>query len=121
MFKKLLAVLLLTVPFCVNAQTREWTDDEKLLGVAAGVLSAADWSISRNMTQHYDRYSEMNPILGSKPSLGKINTHFLISLPLIYYTADHLENYRKGILTTMVVLETVNVGHMLSIGLHFQF
>ena len=121
MFKKLLAVLLLTVPFCVEAQTREWTDNEKLLGVAAGVLLAADWTLSKDMSRHYDQYHEMNPLLGKNPSVGRLNSHMLLTIPLVYFAADNAEKYRKEVLSTVILLESVNVGHMLSIGLHFQF
>ena len=121
MFKKLLVVLLLTVPFCVEAQTREWSDNEKLLGVATGVLLAADWSLSKDMTHHYDHYREMNPLLGKNPSVGRLNSHMLVTIPTVFLAADQAENYRKQILTTVIILESVNVGHMLSIGLHFQF
>lgn len=122
MFKKLLAAVMLTVPLCVNAQTREWTDDEKLLGTASGVLIASDWLLTRDMIKnHSGKYFELNPLLGPTPSLGELNRHFLMFTPLLYFTVNHFEGQRKNLLATFVIIETLNISHMYSIGLRFSF
>lgn len=123
MFKKLLAAVLLTVPLCVNAQTREWTDDEKLLGATSAVLMASDWSMTRDMIKNHPpgKYFEANPLLGPTPTLGELNRHFLIFSPLMYITSNHYEVHRKTLLTTFVIVELVNVTHMYHIGLRFSF
>jgi len=122
MFKKLLAAVLLTVPLCVTAQTREWTYDEKLLGAANGVLIASDWLLTRDMIKnHAGQYFEMNPLIGPSPTLGELNRHFLLFTPLLYFTVNHFEDQRKSILTSFLIIETVNVAHMFNIGLRFSF
>jgi hypothetical protein len=120
--KSLIATLLLLLSLQTQAQTREWSDEEKAWGAVTGTLLLADWSTSQNMSHRYNEgYYERNPLLGTHPSNNTINLYFLIAAPLIFLTADQVPEYRKIILQSVSVLELIAVGNNLRIGLHFQF
>lgn len=120
--KKILSTLLLMISLNAQAQSREWTPEEKIWGATAGVLLASDWATTRNMTHRYNEdYYERNPLLGTCPTANRVNLYFLTVTPAIFLAADYFGNYRKEILQATSVLELIMVGNNLRIGLHFQF
>jgi hypothetical protein len=121
MFKKLLVAVLLTVPLCCKAQTREWTDNEKLLGGVSTVLMTADWLSTRNIAKNPNSFSETNPLLGTHPTIGEVNTHFLIGLPLFFLIMDHIESQRTAGLLLFVGYEAATVTKNYSLGLRFSY
>jgi hypothetical protein len=120
--KKILAIVLLLISLNIQAQSREWTQDEKLWGATAGILLAADWSTTRNMTHRYNEgYYERNPLLPQQPSTNVVNLYFLVVTPVVFLAADYFGDYRKEILQATSLLELIMVGNNLRIGLKFQF
>lgn len=43
---------------------------------AAAILTVADWAQTRYIAKNPNDYRELNPILGSHPSVGKVNIYF---------------------------------------------
>ena len=120
--KSLIATLLLLLSLQTQAQTREWSDEEKAWGAVTGTLLLADWSTSQNMSHRYNEgYYERNLLLGQHPSSNAISLHFLIATPLIFLAADQFPEYRKTILQATSLVELIVVGNNLRLGLHFQF
>jgi hypothetical protein len=120
--KTLVVILLLLLSLQVQAETREWTTEEKVWGAVAGTLLLADWSTTQNMSHRYNQgYYERNPLLGAHPSSSAINLYFLVATPLIFLAADQVPEYRKTILQATSAVELVVVGNNLRLGLHFQF
>ena len=97
----LLVILILSLSACV--ETKPWTKTELAFGIAAGATTAADWSQTREISLHPDRWLEMNFIMGAHPSLQTVDHYFivtsLIGLAIAHYgpnVADILpESWRK--------------------------
>lgn len=120
--KNMLIIMLLLMSFTTQAQSREWTQDEKLWGATAGALLAADWATTRNMTHRYNEgYYERNPLLSRQPSTNAVNLYFLAVTPAVFLAADYFGDYRKEILQATSLIELIMVGNNLRIGLKFQF
>jgi hypothetical protein len=124
--KKLIALLLLstslTYPPTPYAQTRPWTTDEKIAGTALGLALLADWSSTRYAArQGWTTARENNPFLGSTPSPERVDLHFLISIPLLYWTIDQLDKTRPLLLWGMTGIEIAAAKTNLHVGLKFQF
>jgi hypothetical protein len=59
-----------------------WTREDSYRQSAVTALLVADWAQTRYATKHpQDRYKEVaNPILGSRPTIGKTNNYFSLSI-----------------------------------------
>jgi hypothetical protein len=121
--KKILAIILLLISLNIQAQSRDWTQEEKLWGAAAGTLLLADWATTYNMTHRYHEgyYEKYNLLLGPTPSAGAVNLYFLTVTPAVFLAADYFSNYRKEILQATSLIEIIMVGNNLRIGLKIQF
>jgi len=108
--------LLMNVSF---AQTRPWTDEEKLLGATALTLHAID--ISQTSYGMRQGYRELNPILGNRPHEDKLAGFFVLSSLAAYYILDSYEDNRKVALYTLIGVKTVTIGYHASIGLKVRF
>lgn len=122
--KKLVQILL--VFYCglmsAQAQTKEWTTEEKAWGAAAGAMLLGDWLTTRNMTKRYNEgYYEHNPFLGRHPTTQQVNRHFAISVPLIFLVADQWESQRKHWLMGVTIIEATMLANNLRIGLRIQY
>jgi hypothetical protein len=73
MFSALLAVL----SGCGGS--RAWTRGDVAREAAYVAVTTIDWRQTREIAEHPDRYYEMNPILGKHPSVGRVNTYFLVT------------------------------------------
>jgi hypothetical protein len=120
---KILSIALLLLSLNSHADSREWTNEEKVWGSAVGALLLADWATTHNITQRYHEgyYEKYNVLLGSKPSAGAVNLYFLTVTPAVFLAADYFSNYRKEILQATSLVELIMVGNNLRIGLKIQF
>ncbi len=74
--------------------------------------------ISENPT----RWSELNPILGSHPTIAAVNRHFAFNALLIGVIANYLPStYRKAYLGAVSVVEFSCAGHNYKMGLKIAF
>jgi hypothetical protein len=121
--KKTLGIVLLLLSLNTHADSREWTNEEKLWGAAAGTLLLADWATTHNMTHRYHEgyYEKYNLLLGPTPSNGTVNLYFLTVTPAVFLAADYFSNYRKEILQATSLIELIMVNNNLRIGLKIQF
>lgn len=104
----------------VFAQTRAWTDEEKIWASSYVLASYVDYRTTSNMIGR-PGYYETNLILGRHPSQARLNIHFLTLVPLVLLGADYFEADRKKILIICTMTEIVAGAHNLSIGLRFTF
>lgn len=76
----------ITTGTCIAAD--KWTREDSLREVAALTFHFVDWKTTRGIAQDSDHYREANPILGEHPSVGRVNTYFVITTiahPIISY------------------------------------
>jgi len=119
--KKLL-ISLLCYSSITMAETRPWTDEEKYWGTALGVALLADWSSTRYAARHgWDGVIENNILLGSTPSVSKLDRHFVIGIPLLYFGLDQIDKNRKYFIMGATAIEFVAARNNARVGLRFQF
>lgn len=117
--KYLIALWLCLLMNVSLAQTRPWTDEEVKLGVTALTLHALDFSQTSYAMKH--GYKELNPLLGSHPSDGKLISAFLLSTVVMYYIIDQSEDNRKEIMYTAIGIKLLVVGRHALMGIHIPF
>ena len=103
--KKLLACMLCLFSTLVCADNREWTDEEKVLGYSLLALTFIDYAQTRYIASN-PGFHENNPLLGSHPSLGHVNTHFMLGTGIGYLLFDNNDRYRKDLLMIGTGIET---------------
>ena len=94
--------------------------------VASESLLALDWAQTRYISTHPDTYQELNPLLGSHPSIGRVNTHFAGAMLADWAIGDWLrdefgDDSRKTWLIAVSVVEGSVVAHNYRIGVRFNF
>jgi hypothetical protein len=96
------------------------TQDERL--VAALVLHTADWSQTRWMGKHQDKFYETNPILGKYPKAGEVNRYFL-GTAAIMTTLHYVLPPRAAKMSDYIWIsvETGAVAHNISMGVRFEY
>ncbi len=84
--------------------------------------TAMDWSQTRYAARHPAQFRELNPIIGSHPSLGKIDTYFVgvmaIQNVVFFALPDKYRFYWAG---ANIAIETAVVLHNNSIGVQMRF
>jgi len=72
---------------------------------------ACDYGMTRWMANHYaDGYRELNPLMGERPSAGKVDAVFAVSLVLNAALYPFLPSWAKSeYYTTATVAEAANV------------
>ncbi|CAB4134760.1 hypothetical protein UFOVP274_58 [uncultured Caudovirales phage] len=119
-------VLSLFLLFVGNAFAEEWTDQEKAALVVSSALLVMDWNQTRRIAtekipretwhgREFARWEERNPIIGTHPSIGRVNNYFAAALIGNYLIADALDNRMYwlvgvGLLEFAVVLSNKRVG-----------
>lgn len=71
-----------------NAYAGNWTKEDTFYQAASTVLQVADWGQARYISEHPEKYYEINPILGEHPSIEEVNIYFagsIIGKTLISY------------------------------------
>ena len=77
--KKYLCVFFAILVFCICIGCQGWTRADTYRQVAGTALLAVDWMQTREISQNPDRFYERNPILGSHPRTGEVDTYFAAS------------------------------------------
>lgn len=95
---------------------------DKALFTASTIALVADWSQTRYIAAHPDRFYEQNPILGRHPSKQKVDLYFAGTIVGNYLIADALPSrYRKLWLGGVLAIELLLVAHNKHIGIKFHF
>jgi hypothetical protein len=120
--KKVLAcVLLLTGSLCY-ADNRVWTTEEKAWLGTAAAFTVTDWATTRDLSRRYNEgYYENNPILGKRPSTGRVDLYFISAGLLGYTIADNLDQNRKMFLQGWTAVGIFYTNRNLGIGLKMKF
>ena len=120
--KQLLVSLLLMVSTTIFADTRTWTPEEKAWLGTAAAFTVTDWATTRDLSRRYNEgYYENNPILGKRPSTGRVDLYFISAGLLGYTIADNLDQNRKLFLQAWTAVEIFYTNRNLGIGLKMKF
>ena len=119
--KTLILIILLLIPIQVDAFD-EWTKKDTNYQLTYAVFHIVDWGQTRTIAKNSNKYSELNPILGKHPSIGKVNTYFLTTL--VGHTAISYmlpKKYRRYWQVVWIGLEAGTVAHNYSVGIKTSF
>lgn len=117
------AAVLLLLALALPAQAQSLSSDEVKREAAYAALAVADWAQTRYTAKHYDQTgTEINPMLGRTPSLGRVNNYFAATL-VFHAAVTYLlpPRYRSAWQYTGIVFEAVIVGRNAYIGVGMQF
>lgn len=115
-------ILLLLAVLCGTAHAQRWSDDQRTLASMYAAAWAIDWGQTRRIAQEPQRWVERNPVLGTHPSVGRVNTYFCVAPLAGYLVLDRMGSENRTTvlkLLTMVEIATVAGNH--SIGIRMSF
>ena len=115
----ILAFVLLPSP-CPAADPWE-TTDYALAGAAVAAL-AVDWGQTRHIAKNPNRFIETNPVLGTAPSVGKVDAYFvgaMVGTVALAYVLP--SDWRQLFLGGVLALELGVVQQNRSLGIKMAF
>lgn len=116
------AVLILFLFWSLPAIAEPWDTTDKILFGSFLALQVADAAQTHYASQHPDRFREVNPLLGSQPSDGKIVLVKSLMIGATYYILKDTDSHtRKVALTVLDALYIGVVAHNASIGVRIGF
>jgi hypothetical protein len=117
----LLAILFALFPSLCEARDPWETPDYMLIGATLASL-AVDWGQTRHIAKNPDRFYEKNRLLGSNPSVSKVDAYFLGAM-LGTVAVAHLlpSDYRRLFLAGTLSMELSVIEQNRSIGIKVEF
>lgn len=99
----------------------DWSKKDTAYQLTYTALHIIDWGQTRNIVNN-GRYYDNNPVLGKHPSMGEVNTYFILTL-LGYTTISYIlpSKYRRYWQVGTIVIQSGVVGHNFNIGLKVDF
>ena len=116
-----LALAITLGAIATQAQAREWTAEEKWTGAAVLTLSVIDWAQTRHIARNPHQWRELNPLLPSSPSVGRVNTYFAMSIVAGAAAAHFMPRWRLPLLRTMAVYQFTVTARNASLGIRMDF
>ncbi len=118
---KRLALLLLALSSQAHAFD-DWSLTDSVLATTAATAYVIDWRQTQSIARDPQRFYELNPLLGSHPSVGDVNRHFALNGLVVAGIAEALPHtYRDLYLGGVTVTEGLFARHNYKIGLRFAF
>jgi hypothetical protein len=121
MLKHLLAMILFVASSAHADSLESWSDLDKTLLATSSALIIADWAQTRYVVKNSDRYYERNQIMGTHPSMGTVNSYFMVGLAANYLIAKHYPESRTEILIAVTVAQGITVRNNRMLGIRFAF
>jgi hypothetical protein len=116
------AVVIMFLCWSSLAFAEPWDTADKILFGSFLALQAADAAQTHYASRHPDRFREVNPLLGSQPSDGKILAVKSLMIGATYYILKDADSHtRKTVLTVLDALYIGVVAHNASIGVRIGF
>lgn len=116
------------IALIVPGQAGAWERDARELGatdhwqLAANVMVVADYLQTRRVIDDPERYSELNPILGSHPTEARLNVYYLLSLGALNLARWVLPERQVRLLyQSVTAVEMMAVGRNYMLGVEFGF
>ena len=108
--------------FSVTATAGDWNTQDTRFEAAYLVLHAVDWSQTRYIAAHPERFIEDNPILGEHPSDAEVNRYFLLTGLIHAGIAYALpSDWRRGFQLVTIGIEAGTVARNYRIGIRSEF
>jgi len=124
----LMKALILFLALLPSVAFAQWTTEHKTLAAIAGAALLADYAQTRDIAYRQQHacangcMHELNPLLGKKPTRGRINAYFATVAIGGYFALDNMSSEsRTTALSAAAVLEIAVVGRNKHIGLSMRF
>jgi len=118
--KPLLILLLLTLP--IPSGAAEWTPADTKREIAWQAIHVLDWGQTRYIVKHPDEFFERNFILGEHPSVGEVNTYFVLTGALHYWLMRRVEPETRKLLQWVTIgFGASNVANNYHLGVRVGF
>lgn len=90
---------------------QDWTKTDQQLFVASSIAITADWATTRWAARNNwpNNTYEKNPLMGSYPTVSRVDNHFIVVLISNYVITDLLP---KGSRTAYLTVRTVQHAHV---------
>lgn len=107
---------------CASHFGEGWSKADTTRQAAYTMLHIQDWRQTIEIANHHDKYKELNPILGPRPSRHDVDIYMASTLILNPIIAASLKpKYRKWFQWTGIGIEAYCVGNNFAIGLSGEF
>lgn len=105
-----------------NCLADEWRTDDTKREAVYMALHVIDWAQTRNIARNPDRYFEYNSLIGSHPSVGRVDGYMATSA-LIHIGVTHIfqDEYRAAWQYVTIGFKARLIQHNFSIGISSQF
>ena len=98
----------------------QWRAEHTALAAASTATITADWLLSVNAVRR-GNFDEMNPILGTRPSVGRLNTYNVVVVAGNLAVGRMLPSRLRTLwFTAITSFESAIVPHQVNIGLHID-
>ena len=123
MKKLILALMLVLNSQASNAEFSDWSQEDKVLGIAAAAVTAVDMLQTLDIKRHRaEGIRETNPILGDHPSDAKVLGYFASAAIAGYLIMDNTPpRWRKWFATGVILVEADVVNKNYRLGLRVGF
>lgn len=112
-------LLLLLALVCGTAHA-QWTEEQRTLAGMYMVAHVIDWGQSRRIAR--DGWTEFNPILGRHPSMGRVNTYFVLTPLIGALVLDAMPSrHRTAALKVVTTLQIATVARNHYLGIRVSF
>ena len=99
-----------------------WSKADVGREIAFGALLAVDWTQTREIAAHPERYSEHNPILGEHPSSSRVDAYMIAAGALHFGIANWLpDDWRARWQWGGIIVEAGAVGNNYLLGIRAPF
>jgi len=101
---------------------KAWDNLDYVLLGSFVASSFSDWRQTRNIARNPNKYDETNFLLGKNPSIGEVNTHFVLGLAGVTAVSVMLSSDNRKIwLGTITAIKMLSVIHNRNVGVSFAF
>ena len=117
---KSLTILLTLLASVAVAEPMSRTDNA--WEIAYQAMQVIDWSQTRTIAQHPDRFLEYNPLIGRHPSIGRVDTWMATGMVSHYVVSRSLNRrWRRTFQIYTTVAEIAVVGNNRRVGIWLSF
>lgn len=115
-------IFIIAILTATAADADEWTNIDTALQLTYTAVHCMDWAQTRNIARNPETWHEKNPILGSHPSIDKVDAYFAATLAahtaISYLLPDPYRNIWQSV---WITVEAGQVAQNYGIGIKARF
>ena len=117
-----MSALCLALTFSGPVSASDWKEADTERQLAYLILHAVDWGQTRNIAKNPDEFYEFNPLLGTHPSVKRVDSYMLVSA-LTHTAISYFlpRDWRHAFQHITLSVKSGLVDHNFSIGLRIDY